>query len=103
MASPQRRALRVSPGWQIDYHEWYEGEVTDPELQQDLLLATHAERDRVIDVSWYYGDRDTACYRVSVWAGRDPAPLLHVTEHDTPSAAVATVENLLSTIAAGRL
>ena len=100
---PRRQPLRVPPGWRIDYHEWYEGELADPELQQDLVLATHADRDRVLDLSWYYGDRDSACYRVTVWVGREPAPLLHAAEHETHAAALAAVEDLLSRIAAGRL
>lgn len=103
-ATPLRRhALRVPPGWRIEYHEWYEGEIPDPELQQDLVLGTHAERDRVLDLSWYYGGRDTACYRVAVWVGSDPAPLVHVSEHESHSAALAAVEDLLGAVAAGRL
>lgn len=100
---PQRQALRVPPGWRIDYHEWYEGDLTDRELEQDLLLAVHPELDRVLDVSWYYGDRDTACYRVVVWAGHEPGGLLHVAEHDTHSDAVSTAESLMARISGGEL
>ena len=101
--SPRRQALRVPPGWLIEYHEWYEGALSDPELEQDLLLATHAQRDRVLDASWYYGDRDRACYRVVIWAGQDPAALLHASEHESSLAAVEAVESLLADVTAGRV
>ena len=100
---PRRRPLRIPPGWRIDYNEWYEGDIASPALQQDLLLAIHAERDRILDVSWYYGDRDTACYRVTVWAGADSASMLHDSEHETALASMDTVEQLLATISSGRL
>ena len=103
VSPPHRRRLRIPPGWHIEYNEWYEGDIPSPELQQDLLLAIHAQRDRILDVSWYYGDRDTACYRVTVWAGADPGPMLHVAQHESASATVEAVEHLLEAISAGRL
>ena len=102
-AQPRRRPLRIPPGWRIGYNEWYEGDIASPELQQDLLLAIHAGRDRILDVSWYYGDRDAACYRVTVWAGADVASMLHVSEHEAAPASMDAVEQLLATISAGRL
>ena len=99
----QRVTIDVPRGWRIEYQEWYDGEMTDPELEQDLLLAIHAQRDRVLDASWYHGDRDSACYRVTVWAGSEPGKFLHVSEHETSAAALGTVEHLLATIATGHL
>lgn len=93
----------MPPGWEIEYHEWYEGDVQDPELDQDLILATHAGRDRVLDLSWYHGNRETACYRLTVWAGDEPGPLLHVAEHETHSAALSALEDALAAVAAGQL
>ena len=47
----RRRAFREPDGWCVEYPKWGEGPISDPELWQDLSLASHTVRDRVLDVS----------------------------------------------------
>ena len=100
---PQRRALRVPAGWRVEYHEWDEGALSNPELQQDLFLAVHDVRDRVLDLSWYYGDAEVGRYRLATWSRRAPeAEMIYVAEHADAAAAETDVERVLLQVASGR-
>lgn len=102
-ASPaRRRALRVPPGWLVEHHEFLDGPIAAPELDQDLLLLTHADRDRVVELSWYHGDSPEPRYRLAVWSKAVPGEMLHVSEHGDDTTATEAVERILEQIIIGR-
>jgi hypothetical protein len=98
-----RQPLRIPRGWTVTYNEFLE---LDPEPDwiqgMDLFQATSTEHDRVVDLSWYFGDADEGSFRLVVWSSDPEAGLLFVHTTRDRVDAVRELEEVLRSISSGR-
>lgn len=101
---PLRQPLRIPPGWQVIYNEFYEvAPSAEWSYQQDVLMARNDSRERLVDLSWTLDEESSEWgFRLAVWSG-DWDELLHSFRSRDREAVVAELERLFIEILWGRL
>lgn len=103
------QALRVTSGWRIDYHAFYDVPLTRANVQagiqkQNLLQAKHDRHDILLDLGFVpEGDFKRGAYKLAVYRGDFTGELLHAFSSREKRRIVAEIERLFAAVTSGTL
>jgi len=90
--------LRVCEGWTVSYNQFRAGD-----LKGSLLQATHARRDRMLDLGWNPEDDPAGAYALVVHVGDFTGPCLYDRAFTSLDEVVAEVDRLFDAVTRGEL
>lgn len=101
--------LRVTPGWRIDYHLFFDVPLTRANVEegiqkQNLFQAVHPGRGILLDLGFTpEGDFKRGAYRLVVYRGDFTGKLLYKFSSREKRRIVAEMERIFSVVTAGRI
>lgn len=101
------QALRITPGWTVQYNKFWEVDADHPDawtlLAESLLQLRHQRYNRLLDLGWYPEGEPDGRFLMRLYEGDFTGRLLRKEESQSRAEIVSVIERLLHSVTRGDL